>query len=112
MCFLAISDKEDGWKSTYLITILLPVSVILVTIAIIITLVIMLQKKRKQRENRTHALPDHIYDVPDDTRRSQLRYQKENNAVVEDNTTLHLTLSPYDMKSNVAYGFIVSDQQA
>ena len=64
-------------------------------------------------ENRTPASPDHIYDVPDDTG-SQLKYQKklgENDEVVKDNIILHPTLPHYDMKSNVAYGFIASDGQ-
>ena len=97
----SISDEDAGWESTYLIPIILPVLVISVTIiAIIITFIIVLRKRRKQSEDRTH---DHIYDIPEDTR-SQLKYQKNT-------TTLHPTLYPYDMKSNVAYGFIVSDQQ-
>ena len=85
------------------------------TLAIIIT-VIVLRRRKKHSEVKPNAPPDHIYDVPDNTinLRSQPKLQnelREKDIALKVNTTLQTTLSPYDMKSNVAYGLIVSGQQ-
>ena len=101
-------------KAKLFITILVLIAVAVFIVAIIITVVV-LRRRKKQSDVKTHAAPDHIYDVPDDTMnlRSQPKLQNElgeKGITLKVNSTLQTTLSPYDMKSNIAYGLIVSGQ--
>ena len=120
-----ISDEEAGCKVTSLITIILPVvfGVFVLAIIVVVTLLSFWKIRKQQKQDSSQESLDQDYEVPDSdansnaaesphVMKSNIAYSSIIRGQQRSTDVLQSEAHHCDMKPNIAYGYITSDQHS